>query len=71
GLEPLATFYSSPGFCTELLHIFVATDLRASPTSRDEVRLPLAQAIERVLVGEISDAKTVTGLLAYWRRWPA
>jgi ADP-ribose pyrophosphatase len=76
-IEPLVSFYSSPGFCTELLHVFIATDLRASATSRDEeeeielVRLPLAQAIERVLVGEISDAKTVTGLLAYWRRRPA
>ncbi len=74
GVEPLTKFYSSPGFCTELLHIFVATDLRASPTPRDEeeeielVRLPLAAAIERVLDGEISDAKTVAGLLAYWRR---
>jgi ADP-ribose pyrophosphatase len=72
-LEPLLRFYSSPGFCTELLHIFVATDLRAAPSLRDEeedmevVRLPLDKSIEQVLHGEISDAKTVAGLLAYWR----
>jgi nudix-type nucleoside diphosphatase (YffH/AdpP family) len=73
-LQPLTRFYSSPGFCTELLHIFVATDLRPAPTAHDEeedielVRLPLGVAIDQVLDGEISDAKTVAGLLAYWRR---
>jgi ADP-ribose pyrophosphatase len=76
-LEPLVRFYSSPGFCTELLHLFVASDLEPSAMPRDEeedievVRLPLADAIERVLNGEISDAKTVAGLLAYWHRQPA
>jgi ADP-ribose pyrophosphatase len=73
-LEPLVRFYSSPGFCTELLHLFVASGLEPSAMPRDEeedievVRLPLADAIERVLNGEISDAKTVAGLLAYWHR---
>jgi ADP-ribose pyrophosphatase len=71
---PLATFYTSPGFCTEVLHVFAARGLRAVDVARDEeeeielVRLPLAEAIERVLHGEISDAKTITGLLAYARR---
>jgi len=35
------------------------------------VRLPLQEAQERVLHGEISDAKTVTGLLAYARASPS
>lgn len=26
-IEPLGSFYSSPGFCDELMHAFVATDL--------------------------------------------
>ena len=30
--------------------------------------MPLEEAIDQVLHGEISDAKTVAGLLAYWRR---
>jgi ADP-ribose pyrophosphatase len=75
-LEPLLSFYSSPGFCTEVLHVFVATGLReclTGPSADDEeelevVRLPLAEAIEAILRGELSDAKTVSGLLAYWRR---
>jgi ADP-ribose pyrophosphatase len=70
-LEPLVSFYTSPGFSTELIHIFVATDLREGAVQHAEeeeievVRLPLDHAIDRVLHGEISDAKTVTGLLAY------
>jgi ADP-ribose pyrophosphatase len=73
-LEPLARFYSSPGFCTELLHVFAASGLRECATTPDEeeelelVRMPLEQAIDLVLNGEISDAKTITGLLAYQRR---
>jgi ADP-ribose pyrophosphatase len=78
-VEPLVSFYSSPGFSTELLHVFVAEDLEPASVERDEeeelelVRLPLQEAIARVLEGEISDAKTVTGLLAYAarRRAPA
>ena len=73
-LEPLVRFYTSPGFSTELLHIFVATTLEACRVDPDEdeeielVRMPLGQAIDQVLHGELSDAKTVAGLLAYWRR---
>jgi ADP-ribose pyrophosphatase len=70
-LEPLVSCYTSPGFSTELIHIFVATDLRQGvvrPEDDEEievVHLPLDRAIDQVLHGEISDAKTVAGLLAY------
>jgi ADP-ribose pyrophosphatase len=70
-VDPLAQFYTSPGFCTEVLHVFAARGLRPVEVARDEeeeielVRLPLAEAIERVLHGEMSDAKTITGLLAF------
>lgn len=74
-LEPLVSFYTSPGFCDELIHIFLAGDLELLPEGQQDeeeeielVRLPLEAAIEQVLRGEISDAKTVTGLLAYARR---
>jgi ADP-ribose pyrophosphatase len=70
-LEPLVSFYTSPGFSTELIHIFVATGLRESTVAHDEeeelelVRMPLEAAIQQVVKAEISDAKTVAGLLAY------
>jgi ADP-ribose pyrophosphatase len=73
-LEPLVAFYTSPGFTDELIHIFVATGLHASAVRHDEeeqielVRLPLRAAIQQVLHGEISDAKTVTGLLTFFLR---
>ncbi len=72
-LEPLVRFYTSPGFSTELVHIFVATGLRESAVDPDEeeeielVRLPLEYAIDQVLQGGLSDAKTIAGLLAYAR----
>ena len=72
-VRPLVAFYTSPGFTDELVHIFVGRDLVEDRTQHDEeedielVRLPLEAAIERVTRGEISDAKTVTGLLAYER----
>jgi ADP-ribose pyrophosphatase len=72
-LRPLLRFYTSPGFCTELIHLFVGTNLRkvdVEPHADEQielVRMPLPQAIDQVLGGEISDAKTVAGLLAYWR----
>jgi ADP-ribose pyrophosphatase len=73
-LVPLVAFYTSPGFTDELIHIFVAIDLEAGAVAHDEeediqlVRLPLADAIAQVMHAEISDAKTVSGLLAYAAR---
>jgi ADP-ribose diphosphatase len=70
-LRPLVAFYTSPGFTDELVHVFLATNLTQDVTQHDEeedielVRMPLQDAIERVMHGEISDAKTLTGLLAY------
>jgi ADP-ribose pyrophosphatase len=70
-LEPLVRFYPSPGFCTEVLHIFVAQGLRECAGEPDEdedlelVRMPLAEAMERLRRGEITDSKTVIGLLAF------
>ena len=73
-LVPLVRFYTSPGFSTELIHIYVATGLRAAAVEPDPdeeievVRMPLERAIDQVINGELSDAKTVAGLLAYARR---
>ena len=72
-LEPLVSFYTSPGFSTELIHVFVATELVEARTAHDEeeeielVRLPLDDAIFKVTNQELSDAKTVAGLMAFAR----
>jgi len=73
-LEPMGGFYSSPGFCTEYIHLYLATDL--SPSSAraeyDEaielIRVPLPEALRMIGRGEICDAKTIVGLLSAWAR---
>ena len=63
------------GFSTELLHVFAAFDLRPCLANADEdedievVRLPLSAAINQLLDDELSDAKTLTGLLAFQRKY--
>lgn len=69
-LEPLITYHTTPGFSDEVVHLFVATDLSDGETDHghDEVievvRMPLDEALERLRAGEITDGKTVIGLMA-------
>ncbi len=64
-----------PGFCDELIHLFVATKLRPVPPTpgEDEViarieHIPLADAMGMIDAGEIRDAKTIAALLHADRR---
>ncbi|HEY3248969.1 MAG TPA: NUDIX hydrolase [bacterium] len=64
----LASIFPSPGFLTEIVHVFVADDLtpHALPAEEEEmdvVSVPLADARRMVMSGEICDAKSVTGIL--------
>jgi ADP-ribose pyrophosphatase len=70
-LVKLATFWNSPGFSTELTHVYIALDL--SPCDRPEAakeeeqdmtieRVPLAEVAGLIARGEITDAKTIIGL---------
>lgn len=67
--EPLLTFYTTPGFSNEIMHLFLATELsrREAAPDQDEflqiVSLPLEEALDKVSKGEILDAKTILGLL--------
>lgn len=73
-LERIGGIYPAPGYTTEFIHLFIATDLTESRLAMDadefiEVeRLPLAQAVALVDSGEIADAKSVAGLLRAARR---
>lgn len=72
--SPLSSFYSTPGFCDERLHLFVARDLQQGlvATEQDEVLevhwIALDEALARCRRGEIEDAKTIIGLyqLSEW-----
>jgi ADP-ribose pyrophosphatase len=70
-LEALGGFYSAPGFCTEYLYLFIATELTPSrlvASDTDEIEIvptPLARIPELIASGEICDSKSVAGLLRY------
>ena len=67
-LEALATFYTTPGFCDEVMEIWLAEDIQEGEARHDEdehielVRVPFSQAVEWMVTGEIRDAKTMAGL---------
>ena len=68
-MEKLCEFFVSPGFCSEKMWLYLATDLTetAQRLEDDEaievVRLPLARALQMITDGEIDDAKTIIGLM--------
>jgi ADP-ribose pyrophosphatase len=68
-IDKLGGFYSAPGYCTEYLHLYLATylipsQLEAEDTEEIEVvRVPLTQIPDLIASGEIVDAKSIAGLL--------
>ncbi len=67
-VEPLLSFFPSPGFLTERVSIYLCTDLRPRPSGPGEeegmevVRIGLDAA--RAMIGrEICDAKSIIGVL--------
>lgn len=73
-LTPLATYVTCPGFCTELMHAFVATGLtkaeqKLEPT--EQIRLEILsfeEALELTANGGIIDGKTIAALHLYRHR---
>ena len=68
-LEPLGGFYLAPGYSTEYMYVYLATDLRYDPLEADAdeflsiVRIPLAEVPAMCERGEIPDAKSLAALL--------
>ena len=67
--EKLTCLETTPGFCNERIHIYLATGLSRGDTHPDEdefvatVRLPLAEAVSRVMSGEFRDGKTALAIM--------
>lgn len=67
-LHQIGSFYTSPGFCDEEIHLYLAQDLSkySQKTDGDEfielVKMPLEKIKQKLYTPEISDAKTVIGL---------
>lgn len=73
-MELVGSFYSSPGFCDELLHFFYTSNVRATETNREydeEIVLEfhnLSEAIALTLEGKIQDGKTIAALFWLYHR---
>ncbi len=69
--QAVASFYTSPGFCRERMHLFLAEGLErgeARPEADEHmelVRWPVGEI--GLHLDEIEDAKTLAGLLLYLR----
>lgn len=72
-LAPLLRWYLAPGYCTEVMQVFIATSLKKLKARRkldeDEnitiKRMKLITVIKKCISGEIVDCKTVAALLTY------
>jgi ADP-ribose pyrophosphatase len=68
-LRYLVSFYTSPGFSNEVMHMFLATDLKEGKNDPDDdemvetVEISRDRAIDMILKGEIKDGKTIAGIL--------
>ncbi|MGZ5483058.1 MAG: NUDIX hydrolase [Pyrinomonadaceae bacterium] len=68
-MEKLCEFFVSPGFLSEKMWLYLATDLQETEQRLDDdeaieiVRLPIDRALQMITDNEIEDAKTIIGLL--------
>ncbi len=70
-VERLGGFYSAPGYCTEYLYLYLASDLVPSALHAEDtesislVRVPVSQVPGLIASGSITDAKSIAGLLTF------
>jgi len=68
-LQELLSYYPSPGFSSELVHLFLATDLEKKEQNLEDdefletVIIKFDTALKMVEEGKIKDGKTIIGLL--------
>mgnify|MGYP006173707341 CR=1 FL=1 len=68
-MEKLCEFFVSPGFLSEKMWLYLATDLQETEQRLDDdeaieiVRMPIDRALQMITDNEIEDAKTIIGLL--------
>ena len=69
--EHLLSFYTTPGFTDETIHVFAAFDLEPGAHQREQdeflevVPLPLSRVLGMIRDGEIKDGKTIATVLFF------
>ncbi len=72
--RPLGGFFTAPGFCSEYIHAFAASNLSPEDADGDEdedievVPLSLEDSLSAVDSGQIIDAKSIAALHLYLRK---
>lgn len=77
-LEPLTFLWTTPGFTDEKIHLFRASGLTRGEAKREAdefievVTRPMSEVLAMIRRGEITDGKTLVGILcaAYWGNVP-
>lgn len=65
----LTVLETTPGFCNERIHIYLATGLKQGETHPDEdefvatLRMPLKEAVAKVMDGTLRDGKTALAIM--------
>jgi ADP-ribose pyrophosphatase len=68
-LTHVGSFYLAPGYSTEYMGVFLATDLKPNPLEADDdeflsvEKIPVREAIQMAERGEMPDAKSLAALL--------
>jgi ADP-ribose pyrophosphatase len=68
-LQKLGAIYLAPGYSTELIHLYLATDLSESRLAGDEdefidiLHLSLADVLDKITNNTIQDAKTISAVM--------
>ncbi|GAB4457585.1 MAG: NUDIX hydrolase [Anaerolineales bacterium] len=67
-LQKVGEFYLAPGYSTEFMMVYLATELKHNPLEADDdeflsvEKVPIAEAVRRAERGEIPDAKSLAAL---------
>ncbi len=65
----LGKLYPSPGYCGEIIHMYLATDLSFGATNPDDdeflepIKIPLKEAVDMILDNQLADSKTQAAIL--------
>lgn len=68
-LEKILSAYATPGYSTEMIHYFIAADLRMDKQRNEEdeqievLLLPIGEALQKIKSGVIKDNKTIIGIM--------